>query len=74
MIYLGNLTYYTWYLLDNFIVHVTIVVGKILLHGNNTLLLYLLHILLYWYLDHMLMLLSWLSLSYPSDLGSMYIK
>jgi len=35
MIYLKNLTYYTWHLPDNYIVHVTIVDGKILLYGNN---------------------------------------
>ena len=45
------MTDYTWYLPDNYIVHVIIVAGKILLHGN-ILLLYLLHILLYWYPDH----------------------
>ena len=38
-------------LLDNYTVHVTKFAEKILLHGN-TLLLYLLHVLLYWYPDH----------------------
>ena len=52
MIYLNNLTDYTWYLLDNYIVHVTIVAGKILLYSNNTLMLYLLHVLLYRYPVH----------------------
>jgi len=36
---------------DNYTVHVTKFAGKILLHGN-ILLLYLLHVLLYWYPDH----------------------
>jgi len=48
MIPLEYLTDYTWHLPDNYIVHVTIVAEKILLHGN-TLLLYLLHVMLYWY-------------------------
>ena len=47
-----NLTDYTWHLPDNYIIHVTIVAGKILLHGNNILLLYLFHILLYMYPDY----------------------
>jgi len=52
MIYLKNLTDHTWHLPDNYIVHITIVAGKILLHSNNTLLLYLLHIMFSWYPDH----------------------
>jgi len=52
MIYQENLTYDIWHLPDNYIVHVIIVVEKILLHGNNTFLLYLLHIMLYRYPDH----------------------
>jgi len=50
--HLKNLTDYTWHLPGNYIVNVTTVAGKILLHGNDTLMLYLLHILLYWYPNH----------------------
>ena len=50
MIFLKNLTDYKWHLPGNYIVHVIIIAEKILLHGNNTLMLYLLHVLLYRYL------------------------
>ena len=65
-----------------------LITGKRLLHGNNTFMLYLLHIpvipvscslLLYipvipvsWL--HMLILLLWLPPSYPSDSSNMHIK
>ena len=87
LFYLRNLTDYTWYLPDNYLVHVT-KIGKILLHGNNTRMftcyMFLLYrypvtwhvvLLLYRYPDfHMLLLLPWLPPSYPSDLSNMYIK
>ena len=41
MISLEDLTDYNWHLPDNYIVHVTKVTGKILLYGNNIVLLIL---------------------------------
>jgi len=74
MIYLKNLTYYTWHLPDNYIVHVTIVAGKILLHGNNTLLLYLLYILLYCYPDYTVDVIIVTITELSNDLSNMCIK
>jgi len=52
MIYLKDLTNYKWHLPDNYTINLTIVAGKILLYDNNTLMLYLLHVLSYWYPIH----------------------
>ena len=85
MIYLRNLTDYIWHLPSNYPCYHNC--WDNIIYSNNTLMLCLLHILLYWYLFtdivypvipvswlHMLMSLPWLSPNYPSDLGNLYIK
>ena len=52
MIYLKNLTDYTWHLPDNYIVHVTIIAEKNIVYSNNIHMLYLLHVMLCWYPVH----------------------
>jgi len=51
MIYLEDLTDYTWHPPDNYNVHVIIVAGKILLHEQHPHVIPI-HILLYWYHVH----------------------